>query len=272
MKIGILGSGFGLYGYLPALAAGLSARVLLPELYRERLAARADIGHLAAGVLWEPDLAGMLDAADAVVVAHRPAEQPHWVEACLERTSIRRLLLEKPLAPTPAEASDILDRVASRGVLLRNGCTFRYTGWAQALRRALSESGSAGPPVEIDWRFRAHHYAFGLANWKRSVSAGGGVLRFYGIHLLALLAELGYRTVTGSAIAADARDEAEAWRAHFSGPGLPVCFVRVRLERADGVIPRRCGGTLRPAERTVRGGYGSPRLRSSRQRADIVVP
>lgn len=46
--IAILGSGFGLYGYLPALVAHCVQRVVLPERYRQRLEERSELAQYAS--------------------------------------------------------------------------------------------------------------------------------------------------------------------------------------------------------------------------------
>jgi predicted dehydrogenase len=227
MKIAIFGSGFGLYGYLPAVLHLPGAEVMLPQAYRARLHGRSDIAPLADRILWKPDEAAMLDKADAVIVAQRPQDQPVRVNACLKRTNVRRLLLEKPLAPAPKDAMKLLDRVAQTGRVLRTGCTFRYTPWGRSLLACARHAGARSGPSHVIWSFRAHHYARDLQSWKRKVSAGGGALRFYGIHLIALLSELGYTQVHRSEILAHQPDEAEAWRAEFAGAGLVPCSVRL---------------------------------------------
>jgi predicted dehydrogenase len=227
MKIAIFGSGFGLYGYLPAILHFPGTEVMLPECYRARLCDRADIAPLATRILWKPDQAAVLDRADAVIVAQRPEDQPDRVSACLKHANVKRLLLEKPLAPTPKDAMKLLDRVSETCRVLRTGCTFRYTRWGRTLLARARHAGARTAPLHIVWNFRANHYAQNLQTWKRTVSTGGGVLRFYGIHLIALLSELGYTEVYHSEILANQPDEAEAWRAAFGAADLAPCSIRV---------------------------------------------
>jgi hypothetical protein len=63
--------------------------------------------------------------------------------------------------------------------------------------------------------------------WKRRAEDGGGVLRFYGVQLIALLAQRGYNTVLESTTAGAIVTEPERWRAQFVGPGLPPCALSV---------------------------------------------
>lgn len=225
----VLGSGFGLYGYLPALIQN-GERVVLPERYREALLARPELAGLASAPTWARDEEAALAAADSAVIALRPADQVRWIDACAAMPHIKNLLLEKPLAPTPDIADRALDTLEHAGKNFRIGYTLRLTPWARALREALR-----GPEVgtlAIDWTFMAHHYRHDVANWKRNHAEGGGAIRFYGIHLIALLAEYGYRNVEYSRAAARDSGECEAWTAGFNGPDRPTCTVRVDSRNA----------------------------------------
>ena len=73
----------------------------------------------------------------------------------------------------------------------------------------------------------AHHFRHGLDNWKRREELGGGPLRFFGIHVVALLAELGYEQVEWSQTFGQSKSDKEKWAARFSGSTLPRCDVSV---------------------------------------------
>ncbi|MBC7578498.1 MAG: Gfo/Idh/MocA family oxidoreductase [Tardiphaga sp.] len=231
MKFAIFGSGFGLYGYLPALMTGCRQTVCLPERYRTIVADRPDVGRFGDVIEWQPDDEAALNAAEAVVVSRRPADQLELIRAGAGKRNIRALLLEKPLAPSPQLAAEALDLLDSSGKTFRIGYNFRFTPWAVALKREL-RTFAATDLLNIDWQFRAHHYAHDVRNWKRTVSEGGGALRFFGIHLVGLLAEFGYDEVVRSESKAAALDECETWTAVFKGPGLPECSVRVASNAA----------------------------------------
>jgi predicted dehydrogenase len=226
VNVAILGSGFGLYGYLPAIAECCHEHVILPERYRAQLKRRADVAIFENRIQWLANESAALENADAAILAVRPDDQISYVDGCLGHVNIKRILLEKPLAPTPQQAADLLDRIVSRGRIIRIGYTFRYTAWAQSLIRAIG-SLPIDEPIEINWLFQAHHYKTNARNWKRSVAAGGGVVRFFGIHLIALLAEMGYTTVLESEVSAAEADQAEIWRATFAGLELPRMRVVV---------------------------------------------
>ncbi len=231
MKFAIFGSGFGLYGYLPALVTGCNQTVYLPERYRALLEKREDVRRFVDAVKWRLDEKAALAEVDAVVISKRPADQVDWIRECASKPNIRALLLEKPLAPSPKAASDALGLLEMSGKKYRIDYNFRFTPWAQALKQHLRSAVPTGY-LSINWQFRAHHYAYDLRNWKRFVSSGGGALRFFGIHLVGLLAEFGFDNLVSSRASASEPDECEIWSAVFIGPNLPECRVEVRSNAA----------------------------------------
>jgi predicted dehydrogenase len=230
--IAILGSGFGLYGYLPALVKGCAQRVILSERHREAFQGRPELARFADDVQWERDEASALDRAEGVVLALQPSHQSEWIPQCLALPNLKRILVEKPLAPSPEATGALLDDLRRSGKVIRIGYTFRYTDWAQRLRAALKQ-GEKGRRLSIQWRFLAHHFRHDLRNWKRFTDSGGGAIRFYGIQLIALLAELGYQVVISSHSFGDSVDVIEKWTASFKGKGLPDCEVAVDTRSAN---------------------------------------
>lgn len=229
--IAILGSGFGLYGYLPALVKGCGQRVVLSERQRESFRARPELARFANEIEWERDETGAVDRADGVVLALPPIHQREWIPRCLTRGNLKRILLEKPLASSPETAAVLLEDIGRSGKTFRIGYTLRFTDWGERLRAALKQSGGSGRLL-IQWSFLAHHFRHDLRNWKRFTDSGGGAIRFYGIQLIALLAELGYRDVISSYSFGNSVEVIQRWQASFRGPGLPECEVAVDTRRA----------------------------------------
>jgi predicted dehydrogenase len=223
----ILGSGFGLYGYLPALVQQGVQRILLPERYRNRFVGRLELSPFAGNIQWEEDEQSVLDHADGVVLALRPVDQHRWIPRCLERSNLRSMILEKPLAHSPELAAALLEDLLHSDKVFRMGYTFRYTNWGRQLLDTLMQKSKKQDLdlLSIRWSFLAHHYRHDLDNWKRFNATGGGAIRFYGIQIIALLAEIGYTHVTSSLAFGPSADETEKWSAVFEGQDLPACKV-----------------------------------------------
>lgn len=221
----ILGSGFGLYGYLPALIDGCSHQIILPERYRTRLYHRPELARFRDKIRWEKDEGSALEHADGGVIALPPEIQPAWIRSCMERANIKYLILEKPLGVSPEVALIVLSQLSNSSKAFRVGYTFRYTPWGNQILELMKTSHERLDSIMIHWSFAAHHFLHDINTWKRFTSTGGGAIRYYGIQMIALLAEIGYQDVTYSQSAGSALEEIESWSAAFLGPGLPKCDV-----------------------------------------------
>lgn len=220
----ILGSGFGLYGYLPALVDGCGQLIVLPERYRSRYQVRSELVRFSSAVRWAPDENAALGSAVGAALVLRPVDQEIWLERCLGMANLKYLLLEKPLARTPELAQLALNALVRSDKAFKIGYLFKFTTWGKQLLNVLGGKGYSGK-LFIHWNFCAHHYQHDLANWKRFVSMGGGAIRFFGIHVIALLAQLGYQDIVMSRTFGASIDEIELWSATITGHGLPECNV-----------------------------------------------
>ena len=243
MNVAILGSGFGLYGYLPALHA-LSCRVVLPARYRATIEQRPELSQLADRISFVADENEAIDRADALIVARRPADQFDLIPSLLRRRKLQRLLLEKPLAPNPAAAFRLQDQIDASGKIVRLGYLFGTTDWGRDL---IARAAELRGDLQIRWRFRAHHYAADQSNWKRADADGGGALRFYGIQLINLLAAMGFDQVKASRLAAVRPGEAESWHATLTNSNGARCLLELEsnaTERLFAVTAPALGVTI----------------------------
>lgn len=225
----IIGSGFGLYGYLPALILQQNNLVVLPVAYREKLLARQELAFTLKKIRWVPDEDTALAIADTVILATRPASQFDLVRRCLEFPNIRGFILEKPVSTDPSVALGLLDELNQVGAEYAVAYTLEFTSWQPRIiwPTRLDEK------VVISWNFMAHHFTHDLTNWKRKHSQGGGVLRFFGIHIIAMLAQYGYQEVQASVLQGHLGDEPYKWDAVFLGVSRPPCYVSVNSRSDD---------------------------------------
>lgn len=227
MKVAILGAGFGLYGYLPALLQIANTTPILPTRYQERIKARKDISRFYNVIEWVSDDEALLEICEGIIIALPPTEQYKLAKKCLGLKNISHMFLEKPLAPSPAFADDLLNDLESSGKKFRLGYNFRYTPWGQDVLK------NAKGIKSVIWSFRAHHYIQNIQTWKRQHDEGGGAIRFYGIHLIALLAELGYNDVSYSKVKEKNKNEVESWDTELIGTNLPPCRISIVSDSED---------------------------------------
>lgn len=229
MKVLILGSGFGLYGYLPALSKFKNVNIILPDRYKERLSQRPDIASFYNRIEWFDNRTNMLELCEGLIIALPPVQQLLWVKKALQYKNISHLLLEKPLAPTPDLAMNLISDLEISKKKFKIGYNFRYTYWGKDILRHIMGI------KRIIWKFEAYHYKKNIQTWKRLHKEGGGALRFYGIHLIALLSELGYCDVSYSKIEGK-EYEAEIWNAKLLKVDLPPCIVTVATNSKENIF------------------------------------
>lgn len=223
MTYTIIGGGFGLYGYLPAMAVR-GYRVLLPTKYQASVAAREDLKQFKPIIDWVSSTEEGLRNACAVVIATPPAVQQRLVKKIIsDFPNIEAFHLEKPIAATPTTAANLLDLLEFNSKRVKVGFIFPYCSWTKQLATAAESSKS----ININWQFKAQHFCNELKTWKRLHKHGGGPIRFYGIHLIALLANLGYSSVSQSQVIAWNSKHLTVWSALFEGEGVAPCAIQV---------------------------------------------
>lgn len=191
MRYGIFGGGFGLYGYLPAVAKITSGEILTRERYRPIVDARADLAPYRTRLRFCAKDDEIVNQCSRLIVALKPADQDAMLQRLLVQRWCGRLILEKPLAPDPVRAAARFQALERAGIHFEMGFTLAATTWWEELAQYIARSAPDAVTVQIRWRFEAHHYRHGISSWKRRWPEGGGALRFYGIHLIAALARYG---------------------------------------------------------------------------------
>jgi predicted dehydrogenase len=210
---GIFGGGFGLYGYLPALVKSGARKVLVLDRHKGFVDARPDINQYLDCVEWLANPQEMLAAANSLVIAVPPWEQESIVRALSRPGKLRYLVIEKPIAHSPSRAEVILALAQAAAASVRVGYICLYTDWAGDFMQRYSLHPRQN--YSIVWQFMAHHQQTNQQTWKARHESGGGALRFYGIHLLALLAEVGAVRADSSQLGQDGQGRAVRWVARF---------------------------------------------------------
>lgn len=243
--LAILGGGFGLYGYLPAALSLPDPSVVLLERYRSILRERAELAPFEERVRWVNSEHDALSMASRLVVARRPDDQRALLAQVERYPKLRALVLEKPLAGSPAASIELARQLNARDIPFRVGYTLARTPWASRLAAVLSQP--ATHDVQVRWDFMAHHYQNSHATWKRETPAGGGALRFYAVQLLAAVTRSSpdVPQLLSSSLTVDAQHTVREWegvlrvssgsivRLHVNSHSSAPRFVVHEPERLD---------------------------------------
>jgi len=217
MKVGILGRGFGLYGWMPAvLNTLLDAEVFVPARYVITIRSRYDLAGYSDRIRSCATDDAVLDECEMIILALTPLKQFEYAQVCFEKSNITHMILEKPLGSTPEMGSVLLSQLRHSGKKFLIDYLFRYTQWGEDL--LINPAGFEG----ISWYFQNPNHA---GSWKLDSDPvkGGGPLKFYGIHLLALCAELGYQKALYSF------ESRTNWTCKLVG-SLPDCQLKLATE------------------------------------------
>jgi len=203
----ILGGGFGIYGYLPAVVR-LYGRIILDRKYLSIVNSRPELTDYLSHIDWSDSRASALNALTNVIVAVNPAQQLAVADSILRMPHISRIVLEKPVAPSPLQSQQLLHAIYKASKNVRIGYIFFYTEWYDLIARIANSHNAS---LLISWKFMAYHFKNGIETWKRYHTRGGGVLRFYGIHLIAILADLGFDDLISSSLKYLQHDQPTEW-------------------------------------------------------------
>jgi hypothetical protein len=215
---GILGSGFGLYGYLPAVSFVSKEKIILLKRYKNKYLERDELIQFYDQIEWVDDVNEILNRSSTLILAQTPEQNYITVECILEKYNLKYVLIEKPIAISPEKSKDLIDRLTRSSKTFRVAYTFIYTKWFQELDQIL-KFDIRFDNIYLKWKFNAHHYKENLSNWKRNHNYGGGVIRFYGIHIIAILSLWKYNEIVSSEVyASNDLNDLMSWNAVFKNP------------------------------------------------------
>ena len=225
----IFGSGYGLYGYIPVLIDGLEKKVCLPKKYKKKIKSRSEPWFvkknllLEKKILWTNNVNESIKISNQVIVSVNPSQQFDIVKRCVELGFKGHFFLEKPLAESPKKASQLLEYLSKLNLEYSINYSFCYI---KRLKKFFSNKKNR-KDLFLNWEFMAHHFANNLSNWKRLNKKGGGVLRFYGIHVISFLVEAGYSTIINSVLIGKKKEEPSRWEAIFANYNGENCHIVV---------------------------------------------
>ena len=183
VKIGVLGGGFGLYGYCPSIS-DLNHQVVTLEKYRTEIAKRPELKYLLHTIEFVSNSSKVIESTGALVYARLPFKSVGDFKSL--GNSPGHIFLEKPLGASPQIHKELISELASQKRTFSIAYLSKYTQWYKDIIQSV-EAGNT--KVTIKWSIAEPKNA-----WKIDVNQGGGAFTFYGIHFFELLSELGITT------------------------------------------------------------------------------
>lgn len=183
IKVGVIGSGFGLYGLLPAFNSVRGCKVVsICGKNSERLLKYCkSIGLEKIYTSWEE----MLDNEnlDAIAIAVTPNAQYE-----ISKTAIKRgihIFAEKPLTANLTQAKELLNLANKKKIKTAVDFIFPEIEEWRKLKEIIDKK-SLGKLMQINlsWDFQSYNLKNNSLNWKNNTSEGGGALAFYFSHSL----------------------------------------------------------------------------------------
>lgn len=185
-NLGILGGGFGLYGYLPA-GIKYGYNILTLKKYEKRISQRSDLKNLITKIKFLDNENDLLSQSDLIAVAKRPVDQNKIV---YKLPALLPIILEKPLSSHTNTSLKIINHLKKNKNSFRIGFTFLETEWYKNFKKFYFSNYKRIISIDIKWLFKAFHYKSKINTWKKFVSSDGGAFHFYGSHFIAMLADI----------------------------------------------------------------------------------
>ena len=182
MNFLIIGSGFGIYGYLPAIYKN-SKKIFLNIKYKKKIEKRIELIKYLKRVIWYLDIKDINNKIDYIIIAQNPKKQFLITKKILKLLKPKHLFLEKPLSYTPNKSLNFVEYLEKNKIKFSVGYLFTYLSWYKYIEKKLSYNQK----FKINWKIK-----FNKKNnlWKSNHYEGGGLVRFYSIHFFKLFHDL----------------------------------------------------------------------------------
>ena len=171
----IIGSGFGSYGYLPAVY-NLSESIYLDLRYKNKIENRIELKKYLKKVVWYKEIKTVFKKIDYLIIAQNPKNQDFILRRLIGIYKPRHVLLEKPISNNPSNAIKLIKFLEKKRIQFSVGFLFKYLKWFKYLKKKSSKQH-----FKIIWNIKINNKN---NSWKYLHSAGGGLIRFYSIHFI----------------------------------------------------------------------------------------
>ena len=182
MNFLIIGSGFGIYGYLPAIYKN-SKKIFLNIKYKKKIEKRTELIRYLKRVTWYYDIKDINNKIDYIIIAQKPKQQFLIAKKILSFLKPKHLFLEKPLCHSPNKSLNFVKFLEKNKIKFSVGYLFTYLNWYKYIKKNLSHNQK----FKITWKIKSNR---NNNLWKSSHKEGGGLVRFYSIHFFKLFHDL----------------------------------------------------------------------------------
>jgi hypothetical protein len=176
MSVGILGGGFGIYGYLPAAVLNGNSVMTLAR-YKNQIANRPELKSYLSQIEFVEHQETLLKMVDSLVIARNPQNQFDLLFKLAG--DFEHVYLEKPLALEFASHRQLLDHLLEKQQSFSLGYLVQFTNWFNQIDFEKTSR------VEIFWEVRINE-----DSWKSRDFPDKGLFSFFGIHLLPIIERL----------------------------------------------------------------------------------
>ena len=223
----LYGSGFALNVYLPALISLGTNKIFINKNIISNASENIMLEKYKEYILYRDEEEYKDQLFNYIIFAVQPSKQYSLIFNKINLKNTNTLILEKPIASSPVKAQEIFERLKNLKSNYLINYSFRYAIWYKKLLTQIHHL-----PVNVNlfftWQFRAKHFIHKRKTWKKFHSEGGGSIRFYGIHLIAILSDLGYVNIEESKISYNLLDDLSCFSCSLnSTENLPKCTLLV---------------------------------------------
>jgi hypothetical protein len=185
----IIGSGFGLYGYLPAIS-DVCKKIYLNQRYKKNFSNRTELKKYSNKIIWYFSQNKIISNIDYIIIAKRPQEQSKIVKKLLKKNyNFKHLFLEKPIDVNPKKSKNFLNYLTGKKIRYSFGFIFKYLLWYKFIKTKLTNKQNFEIIWEIDNKQKNNN------KWKFNYIHGGGLVKFYGIHFIELFFSLNLKNI-----------------------------------------------------------------------------
>ncbi len=188
MNFLIIGSGFGLYGYLPAIS-NYSKKIYLNEKYKKFFFKRKELTNYLNKIIWYRDQKKIINYIDYLIIAQRPQDQFKLMKNLVKtKNKIKHFFLEKPIGINPNKSKLFIKFLNKKKIKYSFGFTLSYLNWYKFIKAKNKKYQC----FNFFWQIRKKN---NNKSWKYQSLKGGGLFRFYGIHFVKVLFDLNFKNI-----------------------------------------------------------------------------